>query len=154
MNTKTNQQNQSRMMLTLICSLALVSLITSGCASTSGQRAHNPAELKKVVQGQTTKTEVRASLGEPNGVSRDGDGAEIWMYNWNNIQQKAKGRGFAMLGANVIGAFVPGATIAATVGSAALGSASAPAATCQTTTIAFNSEGVVASVNYNETSQK
>jgi outer membrane protein assembly factor BamE (lipoprotein component of BamABCDE complex) len=49
--------------------------------STTGNRAlFDDAVIAKVVEGKSTKADVRATFGEPNNVSFASDGAESWNY--------------------------------------------------------------------------
>lgn len=63
--------------ITAVLTIALVLL--AGCA-TAGRKV-DPNAVSQVQRGTSTKTDVRASLGEPTQISTDDDG-ETWVYAW------------------------------------------------------------------------
>ena len=61
--------------------LAVVTL--AGCASAGNTQLKDADRSKidqQIVQGKTTKEEVRAALEDPTGVSFTNDGREVWTY--------------------------------------------------------------------------
>ncbi len=136
-----------------VCGALMLAIAALGCATTGAKVDSN--QVSKIVQGQTTKEEVRNLLGKPITVSRNGTGAETWVYSYDNFQQKCLGQGIAMVGVNSIGAFlpIPGLSAAGAVGSAAMATKQ-PSFKYQSAMITFNAEGVVTAVDYQETTSQ
>lgn len=68
---------------------SMVALLLAGCAS-SGNRTlekENQATIQsKIQKGTTTKPQVRASFGDPMGVSFTDGGNEVWTYSLANVK--------------------------------------------------------------------
>ena len=66
--------------------IALTPLVFSGCFS-MGRRVDSAA-ASKIKVGRTTKQEVTALLGSPDGSSSNGRGETTWTYNYTGSQMK------------------------------------------------------------------
>lgn len=88
-----------------ICSLlATGTVLIGGCVFASGSKAAANTEARAQIQnGKTTKQEVFALLGTPNGKSQCANGEEMWTYSY--ARTKARATNFIPLA----GAFVGGA---------------------------------------------
>ncbi len=71
--------------------LAAISLI-SGCASTGNENLRKESEATvatKIVEGKTTKAEVKSIFGSPTRTSFTDAGNEIWNYDFSNVSADA-----------------------------------------------------------------
>lgn len=71
---------------------ALVCISFLGCASVGNEtlRAESEASVqKKVLEGKTTKSEVRAMFGSPLKTSFTDGGLEIWTYEFSKVSADA-----------------------------------------------------------------
>lgn len=59
--------------------LLTLALACAGCATTTGHPFDAEA-ASHFVDGQTTQTEIRQKLGEPETVQDRGDGTTMWIY--------------------------------------------------------------------------
>jgi len=73
--------------LTLLVVLAFV----AGCATTTG-RPFDAEAASHFVDGETTQSEVRQKLGEPETMQDRGDGTSMWVYSYS--ESKAAVRDF------------------------------------------------------------
>jgi outer membrane protein assembly factor BamE (lipoprotein component of BamABCDE complex) len=78
----------------------VAALILAGCAS-SGVRVTDE-QMSKFHEGQTTKQEVIAALGQPTTTMRNADGTTMLMYTY----AEARTRGSTFI--PIVGAFVGG----------------------------------------------
>jgi len=64
--------------------------------------------------GQTTQADIIEAFGAPNITTIDGEGREVWVYDRQSIEAKAKSSGFSLgaifggLGGAVVGGFGTG----------------------------------------------
>ncbi len=61
----------------------IVTIFLAGCASVGNQALKNETELsvsQKIVEGKTTKADVRSTFGSPNTTSFTDSGLEMWKY--------------------------------------------------------------------------
>ncbi|MGY3231836.1 outer membrane protein assembly factor BamE (lipoprotein component of BamABCDE complex) [Luteibacter sp. HA06] len=58
-------------------------LALGACATTTG-RPFDAAQVHTFVDGQTTQTDVRQKLGEPQTTQRNPGGTTIWLYSSSN----------------------------------------------------------------------
>lgn len=78
-----------------IAMIALIatSLILAGCASSGNKHLQKETETSvqtKIVEGKTTKSEVKAMFGSPEAVSFTDGGNEIWKYAFAKIKISGK----------------------------------------------------------------
>lgn len=69
-----------------------IALVLAGCAGTGNERlrAENEATVAtKIVEGRTTKDEVRGMFGSPNKTSFTDSGLEIWNYEFAKVSADA-----------------------------------------------------------------
>ncbi|MEX5747764.1 hypothetical protein [Massilia sp. X63] len=70
----------------------LLALALTGCASVGSESLRKETETsvsQKLVQGKTTKAEVRAIFGSPTKTSFTDGGLEIWNYDFTNVSADA-----------------------------------------------------------------
>lgn len=60
----------------------------AGCVSIGNQRLEDKAAVDKVQIGKS-RDDVRAALGEPNGVTEMSTGQEIWVYTFTRSRATA-----------------------------------------------------------------
>ena len=68
--------------------VVLVSVALAGCASVGNEnlRAETESSVsQKIVEGKTTKSEVRAMFGSPLKTSFTDSGLEIWNYEFSKV---------------------------------------------------------------------
>lgn len=85
---KTNHKSN----LTTAAVLALTLALLTGCASTGNESLRKETEAsvsEKVVEGKTTKEEVRAMFGSPLSTSFTDGGLEIWKYELSKMSSNA-----------------------------------------------------------------
>jgi len=76
----------------LICGAMLAVLTLSGCQSVGNESLRKETEssvAQKIVQGKTTKTEVRAMFGSPTKTTFTDGGLEVWNYDFSNVSADA-----------------------------------------------------------------
>src|SRR5690606_7211586 len=69
-----------------------LSLVVAGCAGTGNERLRAESETSvatKIIEGTTTKTEVRGMFGSPNKTSFTDSGLEIWNYEFAKVTADA-----------------------------------------------------------------
>ncbi|MFW0974770.1 hypothetical protein [Leclercia pneumoniae] len=72
-----------------IVSAAALAATLAGCASSGNQQLKNETETSvrsKIQEGKTTKAEVKAFFGSPDGVSYTDGGNEIWKYSFAKVK--------------------------------------------------------------------
>ena len=82
-------------MLKKYFTIFIIVLFFSACVSTGNQQLANMSQSdigSIVVNGQTTKSEVRAALGDPSLVDLDNNGNEKWTYY--HLRSTIKGSSF------------------------------------------------------------
>ncbi|MGG7606064.1 hypothetical protein [Massilia sp. BKSP1R2A-1] len=76
----------------LTCVTIVAALALTGCASVGSESLRKETEAtvsQKIVQGKTTKSEVRAMFGSPTKTSFTDGGLEIWNYDFANVSADA-----------------------------------------------------------------
>ncbi|MCX5888587.1 MAG: outer membrane protein assembly factor BamE [Deltaproteobacteria bacterium] len=81
-------QSSSLLHLVLALVLAVALLASQGCASSGNPKVADFNPSTQVEYGKTTKQEIQAMLGEPNGKSFGMNGREIWIYTYARAQAK------------------------------------------------------------------
>lgn len=74
------------------CGAVVLALALSGCASVGNESLRKETEVsvaQKIVQGKTTKSEVRAMFGSPTRTSFTDGGLEVWNYDFSNVSADA-----------------------------------------------------------------
>jgi len=77
---------------TFLFAAAIAAITLSGCASVGNETLRKESEAsvnQKIIQGKTSKDEVRAMFGSPNKTSFTDGGLEIWNYEFNNVSADA-----------------------------------------------------------------
>ena len=72
--------------------ILLSALCLGGCASVGNEKLRAESEStvsQKIVQGKTTKSEVRAMFGSPMKTSFTDGGLEIWNFEFSNVSADA-----------------------------------------------------------------
>lgn len=80
------------MNFTKIAYIVLVSVLATGCASVGNEqlRAETETSIKeKIVEGKTTKSEIRSKFGSPLKTSFTDGGLEIATYEFSNVSADA-----------------------------------------------------------------
>ena len=70
----------------------VIAMLTSGCASTGNETLRTESEgsvSQKIVEGKTSKAEVRKMFGSPMKTSFTDGGLEIWAYEFTKISADA-----------------------------------------------------------------
>jgi outer membrane protein assembly factor BamE (lipoprotein component of BamABCDE complex) len=83
-----------RMKIQSICSVIgiAIALVAVGCASTGNEtlRAESESSVsKKMIEGQSTKADVRKIFGSPLRTSFTDGGLEIWTFEFSNVSADA-----------------------------------------------------------------
>lgn len=76
----------------LVFASVAAALILSGCASVGNETLRAESEqtiTTKIVEGKTTKNEIRAMFGSPLKTSFTDGGLEIWNYEFSNVSADA-----------------------------------------------------------------
>ncbi|MCD2519522.1 hypothetical protein LQ564_24770 [Massilia sp. G4R7] len=76
----------------LLCATVIAAFVLTGCASVGSESLRKETEMsvsQKIVQGKTTKSEVRAMFGSPAKTSFTDGGLEIWNYDFTNVSADA-----------------------------------------------------------------
>lgn len=71
---------------------AIVCMALIGCASVGNESLRKESESSvssKIIQGKTSKAEVRAIFGSPNKTSFTDGGLEIWNFDFTNVSADA-----------------------------------------------------------------
>jgi len=71
-----------------LAAISAALLVLSGCASTGNEALRKESEVsvgQKIVEGKTTKTEIRSYFGSPTKTSFTDGGLEIWNYEFSNV---------------------------------------------------------------------
>lgn len=77
----------------VIAVLLCAGVILSGCVTTGNDQVANENQdtvAKKIIEGKTTKNEVRSLYGEPNSISTGSAGAESWTYSYGSVKNDPK----------------------------------------------------------------
>jgi outer membrane protein assembly factor BamE (lipoprotein component of BamABCDE complex) len=75
--------------MTASVAIALILLAQAGCMSAGNETLRKETEVsvqQKVLEGKTTKAEVRAMFGSPATTSFTDGGLEIWNYELSNMK--------------------------------------------------------------------
>lgn len=68
--------------------VVLLSVVIAGCASVGNENLRTETESSvshKIVEGKTTKSEIRAMFGSPLKTSFTDSGLEIWNYEFSKV---------------------------------------------------------------------
>jgi len=68
------------------------SILATGCASVGNESLRKESEAsvaQKIVQGKTTKNEIRGMFGSPTKTTFTDGGLEIWNYDFSNVSADA-----------------------------------------------------------------
>lgn len=74
-----------------VCVL-VIAVFAAGCASVGNESLRKESEAsvsKKIVEGKTTKAEVRAMFGSPTRTSFTDGGLEVWNFDFTNVSADA-----------------------------------------------------------------
>lgn len=76
-----------------IISIISLSLLMAGCASSGNKHLQKETETSvqaKIIEGKTTKSEVKGMFGSPEGVNFTDGGNEIWKYAFAKVKVSGK----------------------------------------------------------------
>lgn len=76
----------------LLCGSMIAALMLTGCASVGNESLRKESESsvsQKIVQGKTTKSEVKAMFGSPTKTTFTDGGLEVWNYDFSNVSADA-----------------------------------------------------------------
>lgn len=68
---------------------SMMAALLAGCASSGNKQLQNENEVSvqsKLKEGQTTKAQVKADFGSPDGVNFTDGGKEIWKYAFAKVK--------------------------------------------------------------------
>ena len=74
------------------CGTLIAALMLTGCVSVGNESLRKETEssvAQKIVQGKTTKPEVRAMFGSPTKTTFTDGGLEVWNYDFSNVSADA-----------------------------------------------------------------
>ena len=75
-----------------LCGALAVAFALTGCASVGNESLRKETEgsvSQKIVQGKTTKSEIRSMFGSPTRTTFTDGGFEIWNYDFSNVSADA-----------------------------------------------------------------
>lgn len=75
-----------------LCSAVVAAIMLTGCASVGNESLRKESEstvAQKIVQGKTTKSEIKAMFGSPTKTTFTDGGLEIWNYDFSNVSADA-----------------------------------------------------------------
>ncbi len=102
--------------------------------------------MSKIKEGITTKAEMRELLGRPDSITMKPDGSETWTYTSDDIVMKSFINNTIWAMAGLVRSWIPGAMLPPTMAKPTVGSPLN--ATCYSTMISFNPQGIVTSTDY------
>lgn len=70
-------------MRNIIASILTILLLLCGCASADNKQIADTGPVAKIEVGKTTKSEVKALVGEPTIANCRDDNTEVWQYFYN-----------------------------------------------------------------------
>jgi hypothetical protein len=77
----------------LFCAVMVATALTlTGCASVGNESLRKETETsvsQKIVQGKTTKPEIKAMFGSPTKTTFTDGGLEVWNYDFSNVSADA-----------------------------------------------------------------
>jgi hypothetical protein len=77
----------------LFCAAMVAATLTlTGCASVGNESLRKESESsvsQKIVQGKTTKPEIKAMFGSPTKTTFTDGGLEVWNYDFSNVSADA-----------------------------------------------------------------
>lgn len=118
---------------TVLLSLVLVASL-GACASSGNKsvaKTNNDEVRKEIVVGKTTKKDVEAKYGKPQGIESSSNGGEVWTYSYSQAQTDVVGM------IPVVSLFAGGID-----------------SNTKTVTITFDKKGVARDVKFNEQNQR
>lgn len=97
-----------KIMVCCLCLALAFPFTLMGCAKGGGGNQKlagtSSSEIQdRLVEGRTTKAEVREWLGEPGGISKNKNGTESWRYDLTNHESKVKATSFIPYIGGIIG---------------------------------------------------
>lgn len=78
--------------LLVVGGIVVSSMLATGCASVGNESLRKESETsvaQKIVQGKTTKNEIRGMFGSPTKTTFTDGGLEIWNYDFSNVSADA-----------------------------------------------------------------
>lgn len=75
-----------------LCSAMISAFVLTGCASVGNESLRKETESsvgQKIVQGKTTKSEIKIMFGSPTKTTFTDGGLEIWNYDFSNVSADA-----------------------------------------------------------------
>jgi hypothetical protein len=72
--------------------IVVSSMLATGCASVGNESLRKESEVsvaQKIVQGKTTKNEIKGMFGSPTKTTFTDGGLEIWNYDFSNVSADA-----------------------------------------------------------------
>jgi hypothetical protein len=78
--------------LLVVGGLLISSILVTGCASVGNESLRKESEAsvsQKIVQGKTTKNDIRSMFGSPTKTTFTDGGLEIWNYDFSNVSADA-----------------------------------------------------------------
>lgn len=76
----------------LVSGAIIAAFALTGCASVGNETLRKETEVsvgQKIVQGKTTKPEVKAMFGSPTKTTFTDGGLEVWNYDFSNVSADA-----------------------------------------------------------------
>lgn len=65
----------------VVVAAVVATVAVGGCVATAG-REMDPADIRTIKAGVTTKDQIRAMFGEPQHRNIQPDGTEVWQYGY------------------------------------------------------------------------
>ncbi|MFC5549977.1 hypothetical protein [Massilia aerilata] len=78
--------------LLVVGGVLISSILVTGCASVGNESLRKESEAsvsQKIVQGKTTKNDIRSMFGSPTKTTFTDGGLEIWNYDFSNVSADA-----------------------------------------------------------------
>ena len=75
-----------------VVSVVIVAALAAGCASVGNEQLRNETETSiqgKIIEGKTTKTQIRSTFGSPLKTSFTDGGLEVATYEFTNVSADA-----------------------------------------------------------------
>jgi outer membrane protein assembly factor BamE (lipoprotein component of BamABCDE complex) len=66
--------------------LILGLIVLGGCVDSGNPTVRDPRVISSIQKGYTTKAQLKTMLGEPQKVTTDSNGTEIWRYSYNETE--------------------------------------------------------------------
>jgi len=78
--------------ITILFSTLMLAVSVTGCASVGNEKLRQESEASvshKMIEGKTSKSEVRTMFGSPAKTSFTDGGLEVWNYEFSNVSLDA-----------------------------------------------------------------